>query len=109
MWRDEFFEHEGDKDWWHKHDWMEFPIEKDLWEKADESLRQFNTTAEDAAILFVTRMVEHADELIAQKKNGVSTEEIMSAFCDMVIAEISGSAALAEAKTGLSSNNSPDR
>lgn len=36
MWRDEFFEHEGDKDWWHKHDWMEFPIEKDLWEKADE-------------------------------------------------------------------------
>ena len=36
MWRDEFFEHEGDKDWWHKHDWMEFPIEKKLWEMADE-------------------------------------------------------------------------
>ena len=86
---------------------MEFPIEKELWEKADESLRQFNTTAEDAAILFVTRMVEHADELIAQKQNGVSTDEILRTFCDMVLAEIIGSSASGESKTKEAANAAP--
>ena len=107
MWRDEYDAHKGDKDWWHKHDWMEFAIEKDLWEKADECLRQFNTTAEDAAILLVKRSVEHADELIAQKQNGVSTDEILRVFCDTVIAEIIANSASTESESENAVNAAP--
>ena len=69
-------------------DWLEVPINAELLEKANERLRELGTTMEDAVRLLVMRTIDHGDEMLKMKEDGVPPEAIVAKLCSSVVWEI---------------------